>query len=934
MRDLIKLDEQWSFQIDPTQVGEREEWYKEAFKQAMDVDIPHIWQNEGEELLNYHGTAWYQKELTKDEIPNGNQLYICFGAVDYFCSVWWNGHFIGDHEGGFTPFEFQLNKSLVRDVNLLTVKVYDPQDNAEIPIGKQGSWYTRVSGIWQSVYLEARSTPFIAKTFVTPNIKEMELKIRVTITGELSELTCVNYTIQSHSCGEQVWNDKNKYTGSLIVNSNNLKALTPQSDGHKEYMLEDTIHVSDMKLWNPNEPFLYELLVSIEHECQNDTYKTYFGFRNVSYENGRVYLNGSPLYIRGALDQAFYPDTVYIAPSEEYIKREIRLAKQMGFNLLRKHIKVEIPEYLYWADRLGILIWAEPPNYTKWTTTAQKRFTKELVKMIERDFNHPSIIIWSIYNEEWGLEWDLEYDKEKQAHVREMYDLVKGLDSTRLICDNSGWTHVKTDINDYHRYFVCPDQVEEWKQDLDEYIIGTPYKNFVEGHPSGDQPLIVSEFGVWGLPNINKLKEFYNGNEPWWFVNQGEETHQDDYKRPINAIENIDKFNIKKALGNFNGLASRSQLRMFRAVKSLIQEMRKRPAIAGYVVTELTDIEWETNGWLDFLRQPKEGFKHLVDFNGAHCVIADIPNHNLRSGEVVEWDLTLTNDDLTIQSVEVAWYLHIEGEINVINISGKIPISLGGKNFVCLAKAISLEVPIVQGSKFAKLVLEIWENGEKVASNYEELTITSISCPSDMKDREVRVNPYSMSNEFCRSLQNNGMTITGTLNDNAVVITDNLDTSALEFVRNGGQAIFLAEKGDQLKAKGQYTFRELHRGESWPRASSMNYVDTDWFKDIPLNPEMGWEVAELIPDFVLPFSDYKKTGTKRTVHMFGNPGLAKEGVVISGYFQGWLGQNGGSIVLHPYGKGKVCIVTWKILEKYDKDPIATLVLNKLIEKML
>jgi hypothetical protein len=893
MRETLSLDGVWSFRPDKKDEGEWRDWQTAGIPEGNDVNVPHIWQRDGGSLVSYNGAAWYEKSFIFPR--KEGRVYLCFGAVDYHARVWLNGQHVGEHEGGFTPFEFEITDFLVQDAeNKVTVRVFDPEDNAEIPIGKQGSWYTRVSGIWQSVYIESRPAAFIEAVQVTPNIDTNEIKVNYIINGDLSAGSEVQFAVRHHlSTGVPV-----------VAETVNL------TENQGEYI----VSIPNPILWDMDNPHLYDVEVTVEEDSQTFP----FGMRKVAFKDGRVMLNGKPIYIRGALDQAFYPDTVYVAPSDEFIQKEIQMAKQMGFNLLRKHIKVEIPRYLYWADRMGMLIWAEPPNYVKFTPQATRRFQNELTAMINRDFNHPSILIWSIYNEEWGLEWDLANDPVKQEHVEEMYDYVKELDPTRLICDNSGWTHVKTDINDHHRYFVCPDQLEAWQKDLDEFVIGDPDRNFVDGYQSNGEPIIVSEFGVWGLPSVDKLKEHY-GEEPWWFVNQGEESHQEDYKKPTTGMENFTKYQLNETFGTFENLAVASQKRMFRAVKSVIEEMRKRPEIAGYVVTEFTDIEWETNGWLDYLRNPKEGFERLIDFNGALTVMVDKMASNVWTGEKVSLDLVISNDDLKAFEASVHW------SISGLEVSGVVPVSSGGESIIRLEDAISFEVPEVEAAGFHELKLVLKAGDQTLAVNQEELTIT----PKAVKKKGA-ITVREASRKLQPELVLNGYEINNTLHHGVPVIIDHLDEEILEFVRKGGEVIFLAEDGDQIEEKGHFTFRELPAGESWPRASSFNFVNPGFFPGVPLNPEMGWEADLLIPDYVVPFSDYKKPGSRRTINMFGSPGLAQSSKILSGYFQGWVGQVGGSIMVQKYGKGTITLTTWKLKENYGKHPIATQVVDSLV----
>ncbi|WP_347549073.1 sugar-binding domain-containing protein [Pseudalkalibacillus hwajinpoensis] len=915
MRNQIMLSGQWDFKIDPLNKGETELWHK-GIGESEKITVPHIWQQD-EKYLDYKGAAWYQKQIDDVACSDAHDLYVCFQAVDYQADVWWNGKKIGSHEGGFTPFECKINKDLIEEKNSLIVRVYDPADNAEIPIGKQGSWYTRVSGIWQDVFLEERPELYISEVFLTPVLDEELVKLSFLLEGETNEqpVKGFQYSIHPHSLGLQEWSEGDRFSGTVLM-----------EDVRKENnRVTCDIYVQGMKVWEPSQPYLYELEISLL-DGSKDTSTTTFGFREIEQRKNKLYLNNEEIFVRGALDQAFYPDTIYMANSDEDIIKEIELAKKMGFNLLRKHIKVELPRYLYWADRLGMLIWAEPPNYVKWTPQARKRFIQGLQDMIRRDFNHPSIIIWSVYNEEWGLEWDLDFDKDKQAHVQQSYEQVKKWDPTRLVCDNSGWSHVQTDINDYHRYFVLPEQNNQWKKDVHTHIIGEPDKNFVPGFQSDNEPQIVSEFGVWGLPDVNKLKSFYNGAEPWWFVNQGEQTHQDDYKRPSTLFRNFDKFGISRAFQDYEKLAVLSQRRMFRATKALIEEMRKQSEMAGYVVTEFTDIEWETNGWLDFMREPKEGFENLIDFNGPNGIFAELPTHNYWQGDLISVDLFLLADLKKEETAQVKWSIIKENQQEVL--SGEFQLLVSQK-LTTHKKAIECKVPEIEKPEFFWLKLELFVNGVKVAKNDEELTFTpsldmgNLNMLVDVKDEKFK--NALIDAGFSHPQQD--------ISTSSTIISDHLDNKVLQHAKNGGRVIFLAEEGDKIKEKSMFTFRELDLGESWARASSMNYVDKEWFGDLPLRTEMGWEFEGIFPDYVIPFTDYKKNHNNRTIHMFGNPAIAESADVISGYFQGWLGQNGGTLIEQKYGDGKILTTTWKIKESLSSSPIAQYILKTMINNL-
>ncbi|MNH94168.1 Beta-glucuronidase [compost metagenome] len=906
MRESHNLNGLWNFRIDRKDQGEREAWFTEGLKDSQQVVVPHIWQRE-EDYVQYCGTGWYEKEFANLEIPADKNVYLRFGAVDFQARVWLNGVYIGEHEGGFTPFEFDVSEVINRgEMNRLTVRVFDPQDNAEIPIGKQGSWYTRISGIWQDVTLELRANCFIKQVHAYPNIDDELVEAKLIISGEIDDELVVEYIVTDH-----------------LVPQNQLSIVRENITNHEE--ARHVIPLKNATLWSPQNPHLYDMLVTIKDVKSDviiDEISIYFGMREIEFHDGQLLLNHKPLYVRGALDQAFYPDTIYIAPSDEWIQNEINLAKQMGFNLLRKHIKVEIPRYLYWADRMGMLIWAETPNVVKWSEQSRQRFHSELIGMIERDFNHPSILIWSLYNEEWGLEWDLANDIEKQEHVKRMYDEMKLMDPTRLICDNSGWVHVKTDINDHHRYFVLPEQIEEWKSDIDDYMVGTPEKNYVKGYKPDGEPIIVSEFGVWGLPSIQKLFEYYQG-EPTWFSNLGDDTHREDFKNPLTALRNFEKYQLNEIFGDFEQLSFYSQRRMHRAVKSLIEEMRKQPKINGYVVTEFTDIEWETNGWLDYTRNMKLGIDRAADFNGSLIVMADRIKRNLWCGEDQAWDIIICNDDMLPLNGVVKW------ELSGTNECGSIPLHEGNSAYVKLSDVIQFTVPSVPTASFHHLKLTLVLDGETAASNEEELTISPHT-----QMPPVTVCAYKLGVDFKAVLQEHGISVVDKIETAEFVITSTLDDHVMKYYRQGGHVLFLAEEGDRLNEKGQFTFRQLVQGESWDRTSSFNYVDPRFFEGVPLLHEMGWEMEGLYPEYIVPFSNYNKLGGTmgRVVYMFGNENITETSRILSGYFQGWLGQAGGSLIVQQSAEGSLTLTTWKLKDNYGKHPIATQLINTLIMK--
>lgn len=892
------LNGAWRFLTDPKENGETRRWFEAEPDGTRPVTVPHIWQREPD-LVGYCGVAWYYLRFSAEAAAQAAwRTCIRFEAVDYEARIWLNGKEIGRHEGGFLPFRIDLTSALrPGGENLLAVRVFDPKDNGEIPIGKQGSWYTRVSGIWQDVWLEELPPVRIDGVDILPEPDKGGFLARVRPGLGLPAGAEITYSVCEHEGGRK--------------KAEGVFAFSP--DGPPPF-----IAVPDARLWEPDDPFLYELI--LRHG--EDEHREIFGLRSISVNGNALVLNGrTELCVRGALDQAFYPDTVYVAPSDEAIIEEIRLAKQMGFNLLRKHIKAEIPRYLYWADRLGLLIWAEYPNYVKWTPTATQRFAAQLEEMIARDFNHPSIIIWSLYNEEWGLEWDMAGDPEKQRHVAALYDRLKLLDPTRLLCDNSGWTHVKTDINDHHPYFALPDALDGWRTFLHDFVIGNPDGNFVPPHRYSGQPIMVSEFGTWSIPDLDALTRRYGGSEPWWFVNQGEAEHQEDYKMPVIARDRFEPLGLKRIFGSWAELSRHSSERMFTSVKAVISEMRLTLRRLGYVVTEFTDLEWETNGWLDFFRQLKPGFENAADFNGPLALFAALPKRAWWSGEECRFDLVVANDGARPFTGTLRWRVEgtdLAGETERRTFTGAGE-RLGGFSFV---------TPDLPEALSTRLIVELVSADGGTVRNYEDLVLVPRGRVSGS------VAGYGLSPGFAAALAERGWKVEAYRPGELVlpILCESYDAEMDAAARAGGRVLFLAEQGDRLAEKGRWSFRELPQGESWARASSFQYFDSAAFPGVPMRKSVGWDGYGIMPRYVVPVSDYQKQGGKRAVNIFGDANLPERVRILAGYFQGWLGQVGVSLLESEEGGGRLTLTTWRLAENYGVHPVGTLLLEALIAK--
>lgn len=868
MAKLIKkLNENWKIKKDPKNIGVKKSWFNKKIVEDKSADVSIPWQCYGDDYVDYTGYLWYQKSFTlnSEDIASEKELMLEFEAVDYIADIWLNGHYLGSHEGGYIPFKFRTGEYLnLEDNNILTVRVFDPEDNREIPHGKQGSWYTRVSGIWQDVNLKEVSLTHIKKVFFDTDIDNNQLNIDLRLNKwESSDARQLNLKIFSPKAGEKIILEK-KFTVE-----NDRKKLS--------------VNIDEPYLWSPEDPNLYDVEIELLADDEViDSYSDYFGMRKVELKNDQIYLNNEKFYMRGALDQAFWPEKIYKASSKEDMIDELKKAKKMGFNLIRKHIKTPLPEYLELADRMGMLIWEEAANYSKWTKQARQRFKREYTEMVKRDYNHPSIIIWSIYNEEWGLEWDLANDPKKQKWVADFYDYAKELDQSRIICDNSGWAHVKTDINDYHRYFATPENSKEWSEDLDK-LLDFPEKNFVEGYEPAGEAVIMSEFGMWGLPTYSLLISNYK-DYPNWFEGSAA-IFNEDFKIPETLEKNYEHYNFKEIFADYDEISAAAQKREFTGVKYQIEEMRKRKekGLSGYVVTELTDIEWETNGFLDYFRNYKYDLEKIQAFNADLIVSLELEKINLWEDEDLKVKPYLINDKN--RPVEAELIIKLNDSI-----CKKEEIKIKANSVEELAE-FSIKLPEVKSVE--KLSLEaVLKQNERILNKNSENIIVAAKNIIKNKNKEY-LNQKSAEN---------------------IIVTDKLDKEKLKSIWEGSSALFLAEAGAEITDKSLFNFKKLKKGESWDKAASFHFLNTDELDENKIfNKISTWELKNIFPDYTIDNIDdlyFEK--------------------LFSGYFSGWLGRLGATTVRISYGSGNIIATTLKLKDNYSVQPSAALLFNRLI----
>ncbi|MDR1430687.1 MAG: glycoside hydrolase family 2, partial [Propionibacteriaceae bacterium] len=537
------------------------EWgFEPEWGPARAISVPFAWETPASGV----GQAWLERAAytRRIDLPvwGAARTFLCFGAVHHTARVLLDGQLLGIHVGGHTPFEYDITDlTMPGGSAMLRVEVTAPIDKAHIPHGKQrsiprndfdGVCFTPTSGIWQPVWLEARGRTYLA-----------ELRIR----GDSLD----SFHVEGRLAG-----DHPQRMAVTIAGAGVDAELTCDQDGH----FGGELPVAAPRLWSPADPHLYGLAVQVTDGDSEDALTATAGLRRVEIVGEQLFLNRERIYLRGVLDQGYWPQTGLTAPTDQALRDDLLLARRLGYNLVRKHIKLEDPRWLDHADRLGILVWSEPPGPSRHSASAAEAFLAQLPDWIARDANHPSIIIWGLYNEEWGLDWDIAGRPELAAAARAAYERLAGLDHSRPIVENSGWEHVRTDLLDWHLY---QDDPARWAAQIAALAAGE-----AETFPVTLGPDFTVEKGLYaddgiprrGLPILNS-----------------------EYG------------------GGFGSLERAWHLRW------QTQELRRHDRFAGYVYTELTDVEHEVAGLVDAWRQPKD-FAQLdpAEVNAQTVLVLDV----------------------------------------------------------------------------------------------------------------------------------------------------------------------------------------------------------------------------------------------------------------------------------------------------------------------
>jgi hypothetical protein len=617
-RPTLTLDGLWNFEFEgPTARLDGE---------GHTIRTPGIWQTKFPALRNAQGMGRYRRGVQIPADWADKSVHLILEGIFHESVILVDEEAIVVHGDGWTPIEIDLTDALAGKTSfVLGVDARVPDDRTggrfSQSLAAKQDWYGVQGGIWKSARLEARDPIHIAKASVRTSF---DLKMGVvSMSGEISR-----------AAAETTLRATLSRDGEFVARS---------IYHFQTNRFEAVLALPGAESWSPEAPNLYDLVVElIVGEATVDAIERVVGFRRFEVKDGRLMLNGEPFYMFGALDQDWHPEEECRAPSAEFLEQRFANAKAMGLNTLRCHVKIPDPLYFELADRLGLIVWLDMPYMQFLASTTREALRRVFLTSVAEHGHHPSIAIWTLFNEGWGI--DLDDNPDDRRWLVETFDWARALVPDSLLVDNSPCFprnyHLKTEIEDFHWYNGFPHQNEAFAATTRAFASRAAWTFSPHGDAErrGEEPLICSEFGVWGLPHPREILEA-DGSEPWWFESGHDWNLGAAY--PHGLETRFRDAQLAPIFSDLDGFVSAAQELQYRGLKRQIETLRWERPISGYVITELNDVQWESNGLMDVRNHPRAFAERLANLQRPWLVIAQTTRTAVRARERFEVSVRL-----------------------------------------------------------------------------------------------------------------------------------------------------------------------------------------------------------------------------------------------------------------------------------------------------
>jgi hypothetical protein len=886
-RPILTLDGLWDFEFEGPAARLDREGYT--------IRTPGIWQTQFRALRNAQGMGRYRRGVQIPADWADKTIHLILEGIFHESVILVDEEAIAVHGDGWTPIEIDLTDVLAGKTSfLLGVDARVPDDRTggrfSQSLAAKQDWYGIQGGIWKSARLEARDPIHIARASVRTSF---DLKMGVvSMSGEISR-PAAETTLRATLSRDGEFVARSIYH----FQTNRFEAV---------------LALPGAESWSPEAPNLYDLVIElIVGDEVIDSIERSVGFRRFEAKGGRLMLNGEPFYMFGALDQDWHPEEECRPPSAEFLEQRFANAKAMGLNTLRCHVKIPDPLYFELADRLGLIVWLDMPYMQFLAPATREALRRVFVTSVATHGHHPSITIWTLFNEGWGI--DLDDNPDDRRWLIETFDWAKTLVPDSLLVDNSPCFprnyHLKTEIEDFHWYNGFPHQNEAFAATTRAFAdrAAWTYSPHGDAERRGDEPLICSEFGVWGLPHPREILE-RDGSEPWWFESGHDWNLGAAY--PHGLETRFRDVQLAPIFGDLEGFVSAAQELQYRGLKRQIETLRWERSISGYIITELNDVQWESNGLMDVQNHPRAFAERLANLQQPWLIIAQTPRTAVRTGERFEVSVGLAGAADLPESARLKWrFADQSGEAALGPYLTILGLAAGAAEVIAI-------VPLELEAHDSK--------GRLLSRNTLELCVApplSAAAPSLFPIDDAASSLLAAIGWANRA---------ATTEDAEILLATRLTTPVREALLAGRKIVLIANSAEalidperKLALNDRHNFPMMLLREragtpwdgQWMGAFTWRRTEGPW-STMPGGPVLDEHWSGLLPNHVLT----------------GFPSTAFGGLVDSGVAVGWLHHAAAFVKRSFLGKGWLTVSTFDLTSpQAQANPLAAHLLKALAE---